>query len=178
MENSDTYQIDIISREEEQVLVLSPNYCFLDHKVGWVPKDWCFRTVVLEKTLESPLDGKELKPANSKGNQPWIFIGRTDAEAEAPILGYLNVKSWHIWKDPDARKDWRQKEKRKRCLDITGSMHMHLSKLWEIVEDIGTWCATVHGVTHGWTTTTTFCRYNRHCWIWWKFYFMKTVKSC
>jgi len=71
---------------------------------NWAPKNWCFRIVVLEKTLESPLDSKELKPANSKGNQPWIFIGRTDAEAEAPILGYLNVKSWHIWKDPGAKK--------------------------------------------------------------------------
>ena len=81
----------------------------LDHKAGWVPKYWCFWTVVLEKTLETPLDCKEIKPVNPKGNQPWIFIGRTDAEA--PILWPCNAKSWLTGKDPDAGKDWRQKEK-------------------------------------------------------------------
>ena len=75
------------------------------HKEGWVLKNWCFQIVVLEKTLESPLDCKEIKPANPKGNQPWIFIGRTDAEAKAPILWPPDVKSWLIEKDPDARKD-------------------------------------------------------------------------
>ena len=83
----------------------------LDHKEGCMPKNWCFWTVVLEKTLESPLDGKEIKPVNPKGNQPWIFIGRTDAEAEAPILWPLDVKSQLIGKDPDAGKDWRQEVK-------------------------------------------------------------------
>ena len=82
----------------------------LDRKEGWVPKNRCFRTVVLEKTLESPLDSKEIKPVNPKGNQPWIFIGRTDAEAEAPILGPPDVKSQLIAKDPDAEKDWLQEE--------------------------------------------------------------------
>ena len=77
----------------------------LDHKEGWVPKNWCFPTMVLDKTLENPLDRKEIRPVNSKGNQSWIFIGRTDAEAETPILWPPDVKSWLIWKDPDAGKD-------------------------------------------------------------------------
>ena len=83
----------------------------LVHKEGWVPKNWWFQTVVLEKTLESPLDSKELKPVNPKGNQPWIFFRRTDAEAEAPILWPPDMKSWLIGKDPDAGKDKRQEEK-------------------------------------------------------------------
>ena len=83
----------------------------LDYKEGWVPNNWCFWTMVLDETLESPVDYKEIKPVNPKGSQSWIFLGRTDAEAEAPILGSLYVKSWLIGKDPDAGKDWRQKEK-------------------------------------------------------------------
>ena len=83
----------------------------LDHKESWVPKNWSFWTVVLEKTLENPLDSKETKSVNPKGNQSWIFIGRTDAEAEAPILWPLDVKNWLTGKDPDAGKDWRQEEK-------------------------------------------------------------------
>ena len=80
-------------------------------KAEWAPKDWCFRTVVLEKTLESPLDCKEIQPVNPKGNLSWIFIGRTDAEAEALILWPPDVKNWLTGKDPDARKDWGQEEK-------------------------------------------------------------------
>ena len=83
----------------------------LNHKEGWVPKNWCFQTMVLEKTLESPLDSQEIKPVNPKGNQPWIFIGKTDAKAEAPVVWPTALKSQLIWKDPDARKDWRQEEK-------------------------------------------------------------------
>ena len=83
----------------------------LNHKESWVPMYWCFWTVVLEKTLESPLDSKEIKPAHPKGNQSWIFIGRTDAKAETPILCPPDVKNWLIGKDPDAGKDWRQEEK-------------------------------------------------------------------
>ena len=82
-----------------------------DHKEGWVPKNWCFQTVVLQKTLESPLDNKEIKPVDPKGNQPWIFTGRTDAKAEAPILWPPDVKSQLIGKDPDSRKHWGQEEK-------------------------------------------------------------------
>ena len=83
----------------------------LDYKENWAPKTWCFWTVVLEKTLESPLDCKEIQPLNPKGSQSWIFIGRTDAEAEAPLLWPPDSKKWLIWKDPDAGKDWRQEEK-------------------------------------------------------------------
>ena len=83
----------------------------LDHKEGWVPKNWCFGTVMLVKTPESPLDSKEIKLVNNKGIQHWIFIGRTDAEAEAPILGSPDTESWLTGKDPDAQKDWRQEEK-------------------------------------------------------------------
>ena len=83
----------------------------LNYKESWVPKNWCFWTVVLEKTLESPLDCKETQPVNPKGNQFWIFTGRTDAEAETPLLWPPDERSWFIEKDPDAGKDWRQEEK-------------------------------------------------------------------
>ena len=83
----------------------------LDYKESWAHKNWCFWTVVLEKTLESPLDCKEIKLVRHKGNQSWIFIGRTDAEAETPMLWTPDVKNWLIWNDPDAGKDWRQEEK-------------------------------------------------------------------
>ena len=83
----------------------------LNYKESWSPKNWCFWTVVLEKTLESPLDCKEIQPVHPKGDQSWVFIGRTDVEAEAPILWPPDVKSWLIWKDPDTGKDWGQEEK-------------------------------------------------------------------
>ena len=83
----------------------------MDHKQGWALKNWCFWTVVLEKTLESALDSKEIKPVNPKGNQQWIFTGRTDAEAEAPVLWPPDSKSWLVGKDLDAGKDWGQEEK-------------------------------------------------------------------
>ena len=83
----------------------------LDNKEGLAPKNWCFWTVVLEKALESPSDCKEIQSVHPKGNKSWIFIGRTDAEAEIPILWPPNVKNWLIWKDPDAGKDWRWEEK-------------------------------------------------------------------
>ena len=95
----------------------------LDQKESWAPKNWCFWTVVLENTLESPLDFKEIKPVNLKGNQPWIFIGRTDAEAETPILGLPDAKSWRIGRDPDAGKDWGQEEKRMTKDKMVGWHH-------------------------------------------------------
>ena len=83
----------------------------LDYKESWVPENWCFWTVMLEETLESPLDCKEIQPAHPNGNQSWMFIGRTDVEAEAPILWPPGAKNWLLGKDPDAGKDWRQEEK-------------------------------------------------------------------
>ena len=95
----------------------------LDYKESLVQKNWCFWTVVLEKTLESPLDCKEVQPVLSKGNQSWIFIGRTDAEAETPILGPPDVKNWLIWKDSNAGKDWRQEEKEMTEDEMVGWYH-------------------------------------------------------
>ena len=128
----------------------------LNHKESWAPKNWCFQIVVLEKTLESPLDFKEIKPVNPKGNQPWIFIGRPDAETEAPILWPPDVKSWLTGKtlmlgkiEGGRRRGWQ----RIRWLDgIIDSPNMSLNKLQEMVKDRKAWHAAVHGVTKSDTT--------------------------
>ena len=95
----------------------------LDYKESWVPQNWCFWTVVLEKTLEGPLDCKEIHPVHPKRDQSWVFIGRTDVEAETLILWPPDVKSWLIWKDPDAGKDWRQEEKGTTEVEMVGWYH-------------------------------------------------------
>ena len=122
----------------------------LDHKESWALKNWWFWTVVLEKILESPLDCKEIKPVNPKVNQSWIFIGRTDAEAESPILWPPDAKNWLIGKDPDAGIDWRQEEKETTEDEIlngtSNSMNMRLSKLQEMVKDREACCAAIHDV--------------------------------
>ena len=97
--------------------------CELDYKESWAQNNWCFWTVVLEKTLESPLDYKEIKPVNPKGNQSQIFIGKPDAEPEAPILWPPDVKNWLTGKDPDVGKDWRHKEKGKTEDEMVGWHH-------------------------------------------------------
>ena len=96
----------------------------LDYKESWAPKNWCFWTVVLENTLKSPLDCKEIQPVHPKGDQSWVFIGRADVEAETPILWPPDAKSWLIGKDPDAGKDWRQEVKGTTEYEMVGWHHL------------------------------------------------------
>jgi len=131
----------------------------LDCEESWTPKNWCFWTVVLEKTLESPLDCKEIQPVHSKGDQSWVFIGRTAAEAETPILWPPDVKSWLIGKAPDAGKDWRQEEKGTTEDEMVGWHHWLNGLEFEEAPGVGDGqgglaCCSPwgHSVGHDWAT--------------------------
>ena len=138
-----------------------------DYKESWVLKNWCFWTVVLEKTLESPLDCKEIQPVHPKGNQSWIFIGRTDVEAETPILWPPGAKSWLIWKDPDAGKDWRREENGTTEDEMVGWHHQlnghEFGKLQELVMDREASHAAVHWVA---TSRTWLSNWTELNWWW------------
>ena len=141
----------------------------LDHKEGWVQKNWCFQ-IVLEKTLESPLDCKEIKPVTPEANESWIFIGKTDTEGEAPILWPPDAKSQLIGQDPDSGKDWGQEEKGATEDEKVGWhywLDLSMSKFWKIVKDRETWLVQFHGVTKSWIQLSSWTKITQSAPVWW-----------
>ena len=151
---------------------------------SWALKNWCFWTVMLEKTLESPLDCQEIQPVHAKGNQPLVFIRRTDAGAETPILWSSYVKRWLIWKDPDARKDWGQQEKGMTEAEMVWWNHqlngLSLGKPCNLVMDREAWCATVHGVEKSRTRLRDWTELNWCFFVNWGIFivFSSVTQSC
>ena len=136
----------------------------LDHKESWAPKNWCFWTVMLEKTLESPLDFKEIQPVHSEGDRSWVFIGRTDAEAEIPVLWPLHAKGWLIGKDPGTGRDWGQEEKGTTEDEMAGWRHQldgHEFK-WTlgVSNGRGAWGAAIHWFTKSRTQLSNWTELN------------------
>ena len=127
----------------------------LDYKESWAPKNWSFRTVVLEKTLESPWDCKKIQPVHPQGDQSWVFIGGTDVEAETPLLWPPDAKSWLIWKDPDVGKDWKQEEKGMTEDEVVGWGHWLDGPVFEqalgVGDGQGSLVCCSYEVTKGWT---------------------------
>ena len=145
----------------------------LDCKESWMPKNWCFWLVLSEKILESSLDCKEIKSVNPKGNQSWIFIGRTDADAETPLLWPSDAKNWPTGKDPDSGKDWIQEKGTTRMrwfYGITDLIDMSLSNLQVLVMDGEAWHASVHRVVNSWTWLSDWTELN-----WYKAFSQTTI---
>ena len=163
----------------------------LDCGESWAPENWCFWTVVLEKTLENPLDYKEIQPVYPKGNHSWIFIGRTDAEAETLILWPPDGKNWLIWKDPDSGRDWGQEEKGTTEDEMAAWHHWldGLSELRELVMDREAWRAGIHGVAKSQTRLSDWTELNTTLYIyishllhpficWWTFRVFPCLGYC